>query len=167
MTVVISDGTFMVSDSLLTDGDVVTETQKIFTSPKAIIGIAGDVASCLRFVYWYNDRRRKPPGDDEDFNALVWTPDGGLVEYNGYDEAVPITNTWAIGSGASVAMGAAYALQSKENEFCFDIDPLTDAVKVAIDIANGCGGEIQAEALHNSNLRWNFKLPKSLTRRRK
>ena len=53
MTVVLASSNYMVSDSLVSDN---TDTQKIFRTKKAIIGIAGDLFEARKFVRWYNDK---------------------------------------------------------------------------------------------------------------
>lgn len=161
MTVVISDGHYMAADSLITDDTMVHETQKIFTSPSAIIGIAGTLDHALKFVYWYNDSSYpKPKGNEWDFDALIWTKDQKLCHIQGDSVPVPIPGNWAIGSGASTAMGALYQLQELKVYRNYIGSELVEAsVRTANALCAGCGGTIHSVKLHKDNLKWNFQIP--------
>lgn len=146
MTVCIATANYMVSDSLVSDN---TDTQKIFRTKKAIIGIAGDLFEARKFVRWYNDRRRAKPKGDAEFEALIWRPKTGLMYCDQHLDVVPITKPYfAIGSGGDIAKGA-YAVMTRFNssEAFSEIDMLEIAVEVACDELIDCGGRLQRALL--------------------
>jgi len=98
----------MVSDSLSTGG-VNSRIQKIFEVDGQLVGFSGHVTHGLKFVEWLRHGTHPQfvyDKDENTFDALVLNDDGIFF----YDrELVPmeiLDDVYAIGSGASFAMGA-------------------------------------------------------------
>lgn len=107
MTVCVTNGITISADTQIDDDGSKGKAPKIFKTNKAIIGIAGEYKHALRFVKWYNDRRRKKPGPDDNFEAIVYTSKYGLSYWDSDLEPQPIHDeVYAIGSGREAALGA-------------------------------------------------------------
>lgn len=102
-----------------------------------------------RFLRWWEDRRRKKPNKDEEFDALIWRPGKGLFYCDQNLDPIRLElDVYAIGTGADYALGA-YAVLSRYNssEAFAELDMLEIAVEVACQEVVDCGGDIQRELL--------------------
>lgn len=150
MTTVIADLRYgvMVADSKISDGEVKGTMQKIFVSPRAVIGIAGDTANAYEFVRWYNDRRRRKPaplekGHEDGWDALVWTlkglefwDDSMVPSDHSVNHTGVVKGVYAIGSGATAALAAIAAGCTAP-----------EAVAIACGIDDGSGFPVVTELL--------------------
>lgn len=104
----------------------------------ALIGIAGEVASGLLFVRWYE---RGCPEDavpelNEEFGALVLDRNG-LFQYDDSCFPMPVYGEfWAIGAGTPYALAAMHLGKS----------PL-EAARVACDLDESCGLPVEVARL--------------------
>lgn len=137
MTIICTDGRVMAGDTQIDDDGSKGVAPKIFKTKKAIIGIAGDYKHALRFVKWYNDRRRRKPGPDDNFEAIVYTSKHGLSYWDSDLEPQPIHDEYyAIGSGREAALGAMAVGASPE-----------EAAEAACKVNTYCGGKVDVVLL--------------------
>lgn len=120
-TVVYKDGV-MVGDGQVTRYDSLIESTncvKVRNIGGTLVGGAGNGISIMKFFDWYADNVETawaqseysnlnilPPEDlvEEDFQALVVSPDGSIFEYIGTKNIFPVTEEYAaIGSGCLYA----------------------------------------------------------------
>ena len=97
----------MAADSQATD-EFKTGAVKLYRRKGLIVGIAGNVSQAMVFVDWLFDNRERKPGIEveDDWSALVLSADG-LMHWDISLRPTPIVDAfYAIGSGASLAMGA-------------------------------------------------------------
>ena len=91
-------------------GGIKTYSPKVFTTKGGqLVGGAGDLVSVLVFVDWVGRPKSERPdlSHDDDFEALVISPDGGVEWWDNTLRPVPVPEPfYAIGSGELAAMGA-------------------------------------------------------------
>lgn len=123
----------MVSDSRCTGGSTWYPITKIFRVRDEIVGMAGDIKTCHKWLKWYQGARKAPVGKlADEFVALI-LKDGELFEAcsNGLELRIE-RGFHAVGSGGHAAVGAMLAGASIE-----------DAVAIACKVDTGCGGDLQ------------------------
>ena len=142
MTTIVADRARMVSDSKVTMERKAPIPNTPFASPKLyigkgwIIGAAGYSGDGEKFVKWFKSKRRKSIQLDDDFEALVVTPEG-LFFVDGDCSLNEVKDPWyAIGSGSAAALGALHAGATLER-----------AVEIACVVDNGSGLPLQVAAL--------------------
>ena len=112
MTTVVATNEVMASDSKITmesktDSRSYTAS-KILVKNGDLLGTAGTVDYCERFIDWYGTKKKKPHFPKEaDFEGLVLTKEGKLIHY---DETLARNVVrdpfFAIGSGSHAALAA-------------------------------------------------------------
>jgi ATP-dependent protease HslVU (ClpYQ) peptidase subunit len=106
MTTIVANRSAMAADRRISGG-LVFQTQKLFRVHGAIIGVAGDMQHCLKFIEWRKNPDTKPTMAEPEFEALELTSCGQLLWWGAELVALPIDgDTYAIGSGGPVALGA-------------------------------------------------------------
>jgi ATP-dependent protease HslVU (ClpYQ) peptidase subunit len=130
MTTVATDGISMAGDGLLTENERVcmTNCAKVRRlSDGRIVGFAGNAYNWDEFARWLVDGGDRPQVHDG-FGCLVLKPDGSITSIDQHGREFPEVAPAAIGSGATLAIGAMDAGKSA-----------ADAVKIACarDIYSG------------------------------
>lgn len=107
MTTIVSNRTSMAADKRVTGGPMF-RTTKIFRINGSLIGICGNLEAALQFVEWRRTPDAKPEfGENAGFEALELSADGRLTYWASQLVAMAIEDEfYAIGSGASIALGA-------------------------------------------------------------
>lgn len=129
MTVIAYRDGVMAADSRVT-GNFITAGIKLHRKNGKIIGFAGDLHQALVFIDWYFDNKQRKPdlSNENDWVALVASPDG-VEEWNHSLRPFKVMDSfYAIGSGAEVAIGAMEAGASAKK-----------AAEIACKRADGCG----------------------------
>jgi len=125
----------MSADSQSTNDSYSTPTRKIFKTSKYIIGFAGDETAGAKFVSWFNNKDNDKP-DINEFEAIVLYPDGKMEYWDDNMFPVPIlAKYYAIGSGATVALGALYHGHTTH-----------EALLAAKEHDTGTGGKIETKS---------------------
>lgn len=144
-TIAFRDGV-MASDSMASNEGYLQKTncKKIYelecyrTKEPCVVGLAQGFYAGLVFLEWFvgntgDDVMDNTLDTEDDFEALVAYPDGGLYTFNRYLIAYDIDADFhAIGSGAKCAMAAMYCGRSA-----------VEAVEVASEIDMYTGGAVQ------------------------
>ncbi len=131
MTIIAYRDGVLAADSCVTDG-FVTRGMKLHRKSGHIIGFCGDVAQALVFVDWFfNQKKNRRPdlASEAGWEAIVLNKDGATT-WDRSLRPIPIDDQfYAIGSGASLAMGAmeygasaaeAVAIACKRDPYCRD-----------------------------------------------
>jgi ATP-dependent protease HslVU (ClpYQ) peptidase subunit len=98
----------MASDSQANGGYVKYNVKKLYRTSRGIIGCTGSIFECKKFVEWFEkgEDRSHLEDIDNDFIALVLTPDG-LYLYSNEGVAIELVDgAHAIGSGQETALAA-------------------------------------------------------------
>lgn len=108
MTVIVYRDGIMAADTGVTD-TFITRGIKLHKKAGHIIGFCGDVAQALVFVDWFfNQKKNRRPdlSSETGWEALVLNKDG-ITTWDRSLRPIPMDEEfYAIGSGASLAMGA-------------------------------------------------------------
>lgn len=106
MTTIVANRSAMAADRRISGG-LVFQTAKLFRVHGAIIGVAGDMQHCLKFIEWRKNPDTKPTMAEPEFEALELTACGRLLWWGPEFIALPIDgDAYAIGSGGPIALGA-------------------------------------------------------------
>lgn len=137
-TIAYRDG--VLAGDTLVCGEIKCKAVKVFALKRGgLVGGAGDLPSVLAFVDWLDRPKSEKPdlSHDDDFEALVISPDGSIEWYERTLRPVPIAEAYyAIGSGGPFAMGRMDGGGTAE-----------DAVASGIRWDSGSGGEVVAVRL--------------------
>jgi len=108
-TIAFRDGV-MAADSMECDDAQKWQCVKLFRARAAVIGLAGDSVNSLIFLDWYRDRKNPAPERDTDhsFEALVASAAKLELWTELLRPQIISADYYAIGSGASVALGCMY-----------------------------------------------------------
>ncbi|KKC27327.1 hypothetical protein [Sphingomonas sp. SRS2] len=143
MTTIATDGATLAGDGLLCMGEgkvrISLNYTKVHRAGESVFGFAGDPSACERFRAWMNGNRDEAFRTSANFAAII-LENGAVfvVEGDGYFSAVEAP--FAIGSGASFAMGAMAAGADAET-----------AVKIASRFDTITGGSIVAATANKSD----------------
>jgi ATP-dependent protease HslVU (ClpYQ) peptidase subunit len=134
MTTIIADAKkgVMVCDSKATFGGEWFPVKKVFQHDGELFGFAGTQSEGLRWLDWYATGQRGKMPSISNVNIMILSAEYGvqLVEGSGSLFSVE-RNFYAIGSGATAAMGAFMAGADAKK-----------AVEIACKIDAGSGGDI-------------------------
>jgi ATP-dependent protease HslVU (ClpYQ) peptidase subunit len=145
MTIVVYRDGYIVSDSMLSHGNIHFCTARKITKTKkgVLAGASGNVRCISEFLKWVEkDTYKNPPlhiFEDEDFNGMIIYPTNRIFLYENNFPYEVEGKFAAIGSGGDVAIGALYTGASA----------LT-AVNAAIAHCIYCGGPIQMEKFNET-----------------
>lgn len=138
MTVIAFDGESLACDSLANISGIRATTKKIFTTGNLMYGGAGDQYAVTNMVEWIKAGAvismfpESQKGDDF-ARFMVIDKDKRILIYEKSPHPLVMEGKrMAIGSGADFAMTAMYLGMSAH-----------DAVGIAIELCESCGGEIQ------------------------
>jgi ATP-dependent protease HslVU (ClpYQ) peptidase subunit len=115
MTTIITDGVTMVADSMLATDDLIDkrDVQKVFRIGKSLVGIAGEYSRCLQVIDYLNqfegDRDKFLLPDNSNISGLILKPKKQVLIFETDLYPFLVHHINAIGSGASLAIGAMYA----------------------------------------------------------
>jgi ATP-dependent protease HslVU (ClpYQ) peptidase subunit len=108
MTIIAYRDGVMAADTCVTDS-FITNGMKLHKKSGHIIGFCGDVAQALVFVDWFfNQKKNRKPdlASETGWEALVLNKDG-VTTWDRSLRPIPMDDHfYAIGSGATLAMGA-------------------------------------------------------------
>jgi len=151
-TIAIDQSLTMAADSQATvcSRRVQETITKIFQTNGYTIGVAGRYSEALAFIEALEDALERAKlqestyipieqgvmEDMENFRALMITPEGEVLEYEGSRFAVPVKAPIAIGSGEDFALAA---MECGKNAI--------EAVEVAIKFDVYSGGEVQVASI--------------------
>ena len=138
MTVIAYRDGVMAADSMEADDHQKFLSTKLFKAKGAVIGTSGDSVNSLLFVDWYGNRKKPKPdlSIDRAFECLVATTERLELWTEMLRPQVIDAEYYAIGSGASVALGAMHAGADAEL-----------AVEAACHFARGCREPVQVEVI--------------------
>ena len=147
-TIAIDQSLTMAADSQATvcDRRVQQPVTKIFQTNGYTIGIAGRYSEALVFIEALEDALERVKLQEstyipieqgvieemDNFHALMITPEGGILEYEGSRFTIPVEAPIAIGTGSDYALAA---MECGKNAI--------EAVEVAIKFDVYSGGEVQ------------------------
>lgn len=137
MTTIVCNRTSMAADKRVTGGPMF-KTTKIFRINGSLIGFCGSLEASLQFVEWRRTPDTKPEfGENSSFEALELSADGRLTYWASQLVAMAIEDDfYAIGSGASLALGAMAMGASPKR-----------AISVAALYDSGTGSDVQTLTL--------------------
>jgi len=152
-TILVTEDNEMLCDSQATSGDFIIsyEFDKVENINGNLVGIAGKYSSCMAFKDWFASISETQsaiseypnanvvvvePEEDEQFDALILSPDGILTMFEGSSAAYEVSAPYAIGSGGIYALSA---LDGGANG--------KTAMEVAIKRDIYTGGEIKVHTL--------------------
>lgn len=133
MTTIATDGKSMAADGLCTGNGIVYDLaiRKIHRLKDGrIVGMCGSVYHQAPFLEWLANGGEKPTMNDN-FEALVLSPDGTLRSYDEHCRAIELSIPNVAGSGGALALGAMLAGASPER-----------AVSIAAERDTASGGAI-------------------------
>ena len=143
MTVIATDGRTMAGDGLCLSGwTVISKNEvKVESARGSILGYCGTRADCRAFAHFFFDnayqsllslhKKQSRPNLGSGFAALALSPTGQIILYDDQCFASIMTEPFAIGVGADLAIGAMKAGASPRR-----------AVEIACEVSSGCGGRI-------------------------
>ncbi|HJV75467.1 MAG TPA: hypothetical protein VJ654_14670 [Noviherbaspirillum sp.] len=133
MTTIVCNRSGMAADRRISDMPMF-QAKKLFRVGGSLIGVAGSMDQCLRFVEWRRNPEVRPTfADSPSFSALELTSGGKILWWGSEMMPVEISEEfYAIGSGAPYALGALSAGKS-----------LKEAVKIAARWNEATGPEVQ------------------------
>lgn len=106
MTTIVCNRTSMAADKRVTGGPMF-KTTKIFRINGSLIGFCGNLEAALQFVEWRRTPDTKPEFAENSFEALELSANGSLTYWASQLVAMAVEDEfYAIGSGASLALGA-------------------------------------------------------------
>lgn len=124
-TILVTKDNDMLADSIITSGCFIIQydVHKIESINGSLVGVAGSWDSCMAFKEWYENLCEakeaiktypglniKPPKikgeEDQDFQALVLSPDGTLMLFEDNNVPYEVEKPYAIGSGGEYAICA-------------------------------------------------------------
>lgn len=136
MTTIVCNRTSMAADKRVTGGPMF-KTTKIFRINGSLIGFCGNLEAALQFVEWRRVPDAKPEFAENSFEALELSADGRLTYWATQLTAIDIEDEfYAIGSGASLALGAMAMGASPKR-----------AITVAALYDSGTGSDVQTLTL--------------------
>lgn len=136
MTTIVCNRTSMAADKRVTGGPMF-KTTKIFRINGSLIGFCGNLEAALQFVEWRRTPDTKPKFAENSFEALELSANGSLTYWASQLVAMAVEDDfYAIGSGASLALGAMAMGASPKR-----------AIAVAAQYDSGTGPDVQTLTL--------------------